>query len=134
MIQPDPTAAAAPLTQALPSAPLPVADCAVGPDLWALAAATGAAKAALPLPRVLALGALAGVFIGYGASLALSVGGNLTGIVSPAVQRFIFGAYGFPMGLLAIAVLGGELFTGERERGMERGGMVENREGEGQGG
>lgn len=90
----------------------PTSECLVGPDLWAAAAAAGAAKAAAPLGRVLPLGILAGVFIGFGASLAFSVGGTLTGATHPALQRLVFGAYGFPMGLLAIAVLGGELFTG----------------------
>ena len=106
-----------------PAAPVSIADVTVGADLWTLAATVGATKAAMPLPRVAALGTLAGVCIGFGATLALSVGGALTGAVAPPLQRFIFGAYGFPMGLLAIALLGGELFTGEsgwiREREVE---------------
>jgi len=89
---------------------------AVGPAAWELAAAAGEAKAAAPLaPPTLALGLLAGVCIGFGASLAFSVGGAVGGLASgpsPGLARLIFGAYGFPAGLLAIALLGSELFTG----------------------
>jgi formate/nitrite transporter len=81
-----------------------------------LAVATGAAKAAAPLgPPTLALGLLAGVCIGFGASLAFAVGGAVPGLAtgpSPGLARALFGLYGFPAGLLGIALLGGELFTG----------------------
>jgi formate/nitrite transporter len=61
---------------------------------------------------VLPLSVLAGAFIGYGASLALALGGCLSGAVHPATQRLVFGAVGFQVGLLAIAITGAELFTG----------------------
>lgn len=93
-------------------APTPVSECVVGPALWDLAVSTGEAKSKTPLARVLPLSVLAGAFIGYGASLALALGGSLTGAVHPATQRLIFGAVGFQVGLLAIAVTGAELFTG----------------------
>lgn len=92
--------------------PTPVSECVVGPALWDLAVSTGEAKSKAPLARVLPLSVLAGAFIGYGASLALALGGSLTGAVHPATQRLIFGAVGFQVGLLAIAVTGAELFTG----------------------
>jgi len=92
--------------------PTPVAECVVGPALWDLAVSTGEAKSKSPLSRVLPLSVLAGAFIGYGASLALALGGCLTGAVHPATQRLVFGAVGFQVGLLAIAVTGAELFTG----------------------
>ena len=66
----------------------------------------------MPLSKVLPLSVLAGAFIGYGASLALALGGCLTGVVHPATQRLVFGAVGFQVGLLAIATTGAELFTG----------------------
>lgn len=87
-------------------------ECVVGPALWDLAVSTGEAKAQSPLSKVFPLSVLAGAFIGYGASLALALGGSLTGAVHPATQRLIFGAVGFQVGLLAIAVTGAELFTG----------------------
>jgi formate/nitrite transporter len=106
-----PAAAASP-----PPPPTPVAECAVGPAAWALAADLGAAKAAAPLGLgTAALGTLAGVCIGFGASLAFSIGGAVGGLAagpSPGLARLVFGAYGFPAGLLAIALFGGELFTG----------------------
>ena len=89
-----------------------MAECVVGPALWDLAVSTGEAKARSPLSKVLPLSALAGVFIGFGASLALALGGCLVGAVHPATQRLVFGAVGFQIGLLAIAVTGAELFTG----------------------
>jgi len=92
--------------------PQPVAECVVGPALWELAVSTGAAKSTAPLSRVAPLSLLAGAFIGFGASLALALGGSLAGAVHPATQRLVFGAVGFQVGLLAIAVTGSELFTG----------------------
>ena len=103
------TAAAA---AAAGTVPTPVSECVVGPALWDLAVSPGEAKARAPLSRVLPLSVLAGAFIGFGASLALALGGSLTGAVHPATQRLIFGSVGFQVGLLAIAVTGAELFTG----------------------
>lgn len=100
------------VSAAAAAAPTPVSECVVGPALWDLAVSTGELKAKSPLSRVLPLSVLAGAFIGYGASLALSLGGSLTGAVHPATQRLVFGAVGFQVGLLAIAVTGAELFTG----------------------
>jgi formate/nitrite transporter len=113
------TTYAAPATPAPAPAPpsfTPIPEVVVGPAAWALAVEAGAAKAATPLgsPTV-ALGLLAGVCIGFGASLAFAVGGavgGLAGGASPGLARAVFGLYGFPAGLLAIALLGGELFTG----------------------
>lgn len=68
----------------------------------------------LPWANVLLLGILAGAYISLGALLALSVGGNIPGILStnPGLQKFIFGAIGLPIGLWLVVSAGGELFTG----------------------
>lgn len=89
--------------------PTPIAECVVGPALWDLAVSTGELKSKAPLSKVLPLSVLAGAFIGFGASLALSLGGCMA---PGPVQRLAFGAVGFQVGLLAIAVTGAELFTG----------------------
>ncbi|KAK9840646.1 hypothetical protein WJX81_006750 [Elliptochloris bilobata] len=81
---------------------------------YAKAVAAGAAKAALPVGTTLVLGVLAGVFIGFGSFLALSVGGDCPGLASanPGLQKMVLGAFGLPFGLLMVLVCGGELFTG----------------------
>jgi formate/nitrite transporter len=69
----------------------------------------GIAKAKLPLVRLLLLGVLAGAFIAFGAA-ASSVASHALGD-NVGLQRFIAGVV-FPVGLMLIVVVGGELFTG----------------------
>ena len=63
----------------------------------------GAAKAALPLPRMFLLAVLAGAYIAL-AGVAATIGTSLAGKLA--------GACIFPAGLAMIVVAGGELFTG----------------------
>eukprot|EP01026_Neomeris_dumetosa_P058134 TRINITY_DN53918_c0_g1_i4.p2 TRINITY_DN53918_c0_g1~~TRINITY_DN53918_c0_g1_i4.p2 ORF type:complete len:325 (-),score=55.30 TRINITY_DN53918_c0_g1_i4:427-1401(-) len=74
----------------------------------------GVGKAALPVWKIFYLGLLAGAYIGLGAFLAMTVGGNVGGIASanPGLQKMILGAFGLPFGLLMVLVCGAELFTG----------------------
>jgi formate/nitrite transporter len=78
------------------------------------ATAAGKAKANTPAGKIFGLGILAGVFIGYGAYLAVSVGAACPGLAAsnPGLQKMIFGAFGLPFGLLMTLVTGTELFTG----------------------
>lgn len=65
------------------------------------------------LPRLAALSVVAGAFISLGALLSVIVGQGLTGATAanPIAGR-LAGALVFPIGLVLIVVLGGELFTG----------------------
>ncbi len=72
------------------------------------ALAAGTAKAALPWRRTLALAMLAGAFIALGGLLSLIAG---SAAEAPASKRLLSGAV-FPIGLILIVTLGGELFTG----------------------
>lgn len=72
------------------------------------ALAAGTAKSALPWRRTLALALLAGAFISLGGLLSLIAG---SAAEAPAAKRLLSGAV-FPIGLILIVTLGGELFTG----------------------
>lgn len=56
---------------------------------------------------------LGGAYVGFGGLLALSVAGNMSGIVfsNPGLVKFTFAAL-FPVNLLLIIMTGGQLFTG----------------------
>jgi formate/nitrite transporter len=70
----------------------------------------GAAKAKLSVPQMLVLGIFAGVFIGFGAQGAITIGQSLTKI-DVGLQKFAFAAV-FPVGLMLVVLCGAELFTG----------------------
>jgi formate/nitrite transporter len=70
--------------------------------------AAGVAKASMPLPKMFLLAILAGVFIALGAA-ASSVA--MHDISNVGVARLVAGCV-FPVGLILIVVVGGELFTG----------------------
>lgn len=72
------------------------------------ALAAGTTKAALPWRRTLALALLAGAFIALGGLLSIIAGAAAE---APAAKRLLSGAV-FPIGLILIVTLGGELFTG----------------------
>ena len=77
-------------------------------DIWI---SNGIKKAGLPVGKMLVLGMLAGMYIGFGADvflLATSAGGD-------ALQTMIgklAGAALFPVGLMMVILCGAELFTG----------------------
>jgi formate/nitrite transporter len=70
-------------------------------------------KAAYSVGKIFRLGLISGAHIGFGAYLALTVGGNIPGIqaANPGLAKLIYGAV-FPLGLMMTAITGGELFTG----------------------
>jgi len=84
------------------------------PALYQGAVAAGAAKASAPFGKIFKLGIVSGCHIGFGAYLALAVGGACPGIAAenPGLQKIILGAFGLPFGLIMTLVTGGELFTG----------------------
>ncbi len=73
-------------------------------------ASAGKVKSEMPLPKLIVLGILAGVYIGFGANLATVVGS-----VWPAefagLAKFFFGGV-FSVGLMLVVIAGAELFTG----------------------
>jgi len=84
------------------------------PSLYEGAVAAGVAKASAPWGKIFRLGIVSGCHIGFGAYLALAVGGACPGIAAenPGLQKIIFGAFGLPFGLIMTLVSGAELFTG----------------------
>lgn len=68
-----------------------------------------AGKAQLPMPRMILLGILAGMFIACGAS-ASSVA--MHAVSNVGLARLVAGCV-FPVGLMMIVFVGGELFTGD---------------------
>ena len=73
--------------------------------------AVGVKKAALPLANTLLLGALAGVYIGFGAALATLVGHDAASKVGLGIAQVLVGAV-FSVGLMLVVIAGAELFTG----------------------
>jgi formate/nitrite transporter len=78
------------------------------------AADAGAKKASLSFIKTFQLAIAAGTHIGFGAYLALTVGGACFGIATdnPGLQKMILGAFGLPLGLMMSVVTGAEVFTG----------------------
>merc|ERR1711998_509905 len=60
------------------------------------------------------LAILSGTHIGFGAFLAVTIGGDVPAIkaADPGLQKMIFGAFGLPFGLFMTVLTGAELFTG----------------------
>lgn len=69
----------------------------------------GQAKTELPFLKMVLLGILAGVYIGFGANLATKIGAAPD--ADSALGIFLFGAV-FSVGLILVVIAGAELFTG----------------------
>ena len=69
----------------------------------------GKAKTEMPVWKVLLLGIFAGMFIAFGASSSSLA---IHAIENPGVAKLIAGLI-FPVGLMMIVFVGGELFTGD---------------------
>jgi formate/nitrite transporter len=68
-------------------------------------------KAALPLLPMIALGVLAGAYIGFGGELYTMIIHDLQKYVGVGLSRFFAGS-GFSVGLMLCVICGAELFTG----------------------
>lgn len=68
-------------------------------------------KSELPPVRMLVLGVLAGVYIGFGAEVYLMVSHDLAARMGIGFMRFVRGS-AFTTGLMLVIVAGAELFTG----------------------
>lgn len=73
----------------------------------------GASKATQSLNNLVALGVLAGAYIGFGFALCMIAGGQMTTIRKndPGLFNMLYGSFGFPMGLTLCVIAGAELFT-----------------------
>jgi len=84
------------------------------PELAQSFVGVGVKKARLPISKMLLLGILAGVYIGFAAHLATTVATGWTIGGQPALfglQKFFVGAV-FSVGLMLVIIPGSELFTG----------------------
>ena len=63
---------------------------------------TGEAKANGTFAKTFVSAILAGAYVGFGAMLALSIGGNCPELAAsnPGLQKMVFGAFGVPVGRL----------------------------------
>ena len=68
----------------------------------------GEKKVSLQLPKMILLGIMAGAFIALGAATSSTAAHAVTNV---GLSRFVAGAI-FPVGLMLITFIGGELFTG----------------------
>lgn len=85
------------------------------PAMYQNAVSIGEKKAAAPRTKTFLMGIISGCHIGFGALLAVSIGGHCPGLLAtnPGLQKIIFGAFGgLPVLAEDITLLA---FTGERE-------------------
>lgn len=70
-------------------------------------------KSKTPIKKTIVAALLGGAYIAIGGLLALIIGGNLPNLESNNIglQKLIFGGV-FPLGLMLVAIVGAELFTG----------------------
>jgi formate/nitrite transporter len=73
--------------------------------------ASGRNKAACPWKQAAVMGMLAGVFIGFGGWLAVTVATGTAAALGFGVSRMVSGAV-FSVGLMLVVITGAELFTG----------------------
>jgi len=71
----------------------------------------GLKKTQIPFGKMLVLGILAGVYIGFGSQLATMVTQDLAGFLGVGVSQFLVGSV-FTIGLMLVVLGGAELFTG----------------------
>ncbi len=78
-------------------------------EIAVAAANAGKAKAEMAIGKLIVLGILAGVYIGFGANLATKIGAASD--AGSSANVFLFGAV-FSVGLMLVVIAGAELFTG----------------------
>ena len=84
-----------------------------GKEVLRAAETAASNKVAMPLPRLILLGIAAGAYIALGGGLASFMASGMPGLTegNPALTKLLSGAF-FPIGLILIVLVGGELFTG----------------------
>ena len=79
-------------------------------DVLETAVDNGLKKSTLPTPRLITMSIMGGAYIALGGALSLIAGYGFPD--SPAALQKIISGCVFPIGLILIVILGGELFTG----------------------
>eukprot|EP00191_Tetraselmis_sp_GSL018_P005579 CAMPEP_0177603956 /NCGR_PEP_ID=MMETSP0419_2-20121207/15827_1 /TAXON_ID=582737 /ORGANISM="Tetraselmis sp., Strain GSL018" /LENGTH=337 /DNA_ID=CAMNT_0019097839 /DNA_START=159 /DNA_END=1172 /DNA_ORIENTATION=- len=94
--------------------PIPVVGVVSPASAYDRAVGAGTSKAQQPWHKIVVMGIMAGIMIGYGGFLAASIGGACPGLAAsnPGLQKMVMGAFGLPFGLLMVLVCGADLFTG----------------------
>mmetsp|Transcript_27298 Transcript_27298/g.33153 ORF Transcript_27298/g.33153 Transcript_27298/m.33153 type:complete len:374 (-) Transcript_27298:336-1457(-) len=84
-----------------------------GKETFAKIVDTGVARSKLPLITVFIQSVMAGCFIGFGGVLCSSVGGDVPALAAqnPGLQRFLFGAIGFPLSIFLVTLTEMHAFT-----------------------
>ena len=102
----------APLSKGPGGAPI-LGDLFSPPDIYDNFVAQGVKKAHASWMPAMVLGFMAGCYIGLGALLADTVGGNIPGVKATnlGLQKFVFGFIGLPFGLLMVVITGADLYT-----------------------
>lgn len=77
-------------------------------EICDVAITAGVGKANMPIGKMTLLSIAAGAFIAFGAAISAVAMHNIADV---GIQRFVCGAI-FPIGLMLIVIVGGELFTG----------------------
>ncbi|MDY3091088.1 MAG: formate/nitrite transporter family protein [Porphyromonas sp.] len=82
-------------------------------EVHALVSTMGVKKYHTPLPRLILLGLLAGIYIAMGGLLSTLASAGMSGLgaENPILPRLLAGAT-FPLGLMLVVLVGAELFTG----------------------
>lgn len=116
----EPVAATRPAAKAPPPpppqhdpAPTRVVQVNSGKEVFAKLVDTGVFRSKMPLVTVLLQSIMAGCFIGFGGILCSSVGGDV-GLIAqqnPGLQRFLFGAIGFPLSIFLVTLTEMHAFT-----------------------
>lgn len=80
-------------------------------EIAGASAGTSSKKADLTFGKTMILGLLAGVYIGFGANLATTIGCDAATYVGNGIGQLLFGGV-FAVGLMLVVIGGSELFTG----------------------
>jgi len=79
-------------------------------DTYRAVIAGGDVRMAATPSEVILSGIVTGFYIGFGGVLCSTVGGSALGL-PPGLQRFLFGAIGFPLSIFLTTIAGGQGFT-----------------------
>lgn len=80
-------------------------------EVASASAGASSKKADLTFGKTMVLGLLAGVYIGFGANLATTIGCDTSGFIGNGFGQLLFGGV-FAVGLMLVVIGGSELFTG----------------------
>ncbi|KAJ9524129.1 hypothetical protein QJQ45_022511, partial [Haematococcus lacustris] len=87
--------------------------CLVPKELYEHIVAAGELKSKWRFDKQVVMGLIAAFYIGFSFTVCMVIGGQIPQIQAsnPGLQSLIYGAFGFPLGLFMICVVGADLFT-----------------------